>query len=565
MARVPRWAIALALTAGVKTFEIVWAMRTFYRPENFDLAITFASFSCVFLAGAIQRLNWRHALVMLGLTGAFMGLDFLKGYSGVPFSEGFHPYQWMVSITLMLCLLGMGEAFLTGRRSWRAAVWILIAAFAIEALRQVVSCTVNWTEWTWVFHPSPSSRLPLAVGTIIWYPVLGLLTWVGLPLALAALKGGRRTAIHAGALFAVALAIHTIFCQYLVFVFDKTSLQGRGPFSRDTGVRLLGDRGRPEDYDLILRALCEADWTVSGLDESHRQSWRETALQVLSPQDETARKAADALASLLRKKRCRNLAGETAKLMAAQRRLDVVPILLRYALEPGWGGACNEALGQMGIPEAGLHILMEAAAYDKPRTQSGDYAMSADHRKRLVALLGQDAGPNALSWGKAVDEAINNRQSHLLEPIQIECDREVAACMKYINTFNDWYEARGALTRQRLAAQGQIGQLKTVLDFQRKTGGGYVPEYAVPNDVYAAGEGVKAVFEGATADMKVEKPDYDAPTVELFEEQVAAYSARVDAVIEKYFPSPTTQSGVEETATQMAPAGAPTTVEANTP
>jgi hypothetical protein len=353
------------------------------------------------------------------------------------------------------------------------------------------------------------------------------------------MKATRLRAIITGGLFAAAVGFHALFFNYLAFDLSERSIQGRGPFTRQNAAILLETRGRPEDFDLILRSLCEADWRNTGSLEPGWYPWQRTALQILLRHDEMTQRTGEALASLLRRKRCRYLAVEIADVMADQKRLEVAPILLRYALEIDdsvWPEKCNKAIEKMGLPEAGLHILIRAVWYDQPKSRPPDFPISADHRRRLTDLLGQDAGPNYSAWVKAVDEAIYNGPSLLPETIQNECDREVAVYIDIMASFNCWYENRVAIGRQRLARSGRT-KASQVFQYQW--------------DV--------------TQDMTVEKPDYDAPTIDLFEEEVAAYSARVDAVLDKFFPPSTTQSSPQTPATQTAPASAPSATEAKGP
>lgn len=141
----PRWVIALLLIVLFQAVEFAISKLDLSYPivECIDDALPFLMIAAIFTAGAIQRLNWRHALFLILLLVVGKVLGFLCAYMGFLPSEGYHPYSWMLKTTILLWLLGIGEALTTGKRSLRIIVWMLIVAVSIEAIRQIVRVMIG--------------------------------------------------------------------------------------------------------------------------------------------------------------------------------------------------------------------------------------------------------------------------------------------------------------------------------------------------------------------------------------------------------------------------------------
>jgi hypothetical protein len=197
---------------------------------------------------------------------------------------------------------------------------------------------------------------------------------------------------------------------------------------------------------------------------------------------------------MLRQKRSRQLAGFSAKLLADHGKIEAAPILLRYALsqdkdtDQGSMEQCVKALETMRIREVGLAIVQRDMMFKVLGNDRGAWQIPLVLRERLTGLLGRDAGPTYQSWIDALLDTSDQASSRLPEAIQDELDREVACYWKYTIASN-----------QRIMAQRAMPQIQA-----------YMPK----------------------------KPDYDAPTIELFEQQVDAYAAAVDKVIREQAPQP---------------------------
>ena len=537
---VPCWAIALVLVLllqALRVFVLELPDWRYSRVVDYaSMAVPLLAAGSVFVAGAIQRLDWRHALVMLGLLAVATGLSHLLRLVGAATALGYHLHRWSVGSLVTLALLGVGEMLTTRRRSWRVLLWVLAAAVAAEAFWEVARTSVNWMRWTFWLKIAPSCEKSLSVASLAYWPLFALVAWAFLPLGFAAARRGGHIARATAVVFALTVVLHTAFFHDLAFRLAESSLVGRGPFPRYMGVRLLAQRGKAGDLDLILRMLLEADWR-HGPRTYLRPDWRSTGVAVLARDDATATEAAEALCRLLRRKRSCTLAAYTADLLLARRHYEAVPVLLRYALKPdphAMPDECNKALERLGIPEAGLRILQTAYRYDRPSSRPADFDIDTESRRRLSALLSKDVGSRFSHWQAALTDAMERRPSTLPAAVQEEMDRELACYVKYVSASDRWYAARAAVARRRLAGEGKLHVLRAILQSRQQVDDGCVAEREVPFSITAAGSHLKACVDRVTDEMKVAPPDFDAPTVEAFEREVAAHAKRVDAVIAKH-------------------------------
>jgi hypothetical protein len=368
--------------------------------------------------------------------------------------------------------------------------------------------------------------------------VRALLIWWGVSAAFAVIERGRRAIVTGGCVLAVVMVFHWLFWAHLVFALARTSIEGRGPFSRDVGIRTVWELQRSEDKRLILREAMQADWKTPWVDYHGYADWRSTAVNwLLTHADEGVRvESARAFSEMLRTRRTHVLADYTAHELANAGRIEIAPVLLRYALETKGSKECTVALEQLGVREVGICILMDAMRYDRPESKPEDFPISARRRERLARLIGKDVGDSYVAWRGAWVRAFDEEPSSLPEDVQAEIDREFECYNAYNAVRADWRNARGAVIRKRLADQGKAEQLMKVLAYVEGKGDAFGSYRELPIEIRAAGEEFLPVVEATTKDMTVPGPDYDAPTIEAFEKEIDDYIERVYAVIDKYLP-----------------------------
>lgn len=535
---VPVWVIALLFAMAAKGMNFI-EFSFDYEYESLFEALSTILLVGIFLAGAIQRLNWRHALVLGGLLAFGKGVEELGYCPGLAvYLTG--PYGWLVMGLPLLWLLGIGEMLTAHRRSWRTAGYLLLAAIGIAAVRSIVMMMIKGAELEW-YHDADSlwSSSIHSLGGLVHWPVMALISWWGLTAAFAAIRRGRRGLVTAGGVLVVVMVFHWLFWAHLVFALAQMSIEGRGPFSRNVGIQWVARRGRAEDFEAILEQARQADWE-SPRTAIFEADWRVTAVNVLSRREDTAEMAAGVFSEMLRTKRSKVLASCTAQLMVDQRRLEVVPILFRYALEPypTWPVEnCREALERLRVPEAGILTLVSAIAYDRPEPEPEDFPISPERREHLAALLGKDVGDSWVAWRDALAHAVDEEPSSLPDDVQEEVDRELKCYNVYVGVRSDWLSARAAVIQRRLAAAGKMGQFQKVLVYTKEKGGRFLQDWEIPAEIRSAVGDLIAVRDAATKDMAVPEPDLDASTIQAFEKEIDAYVDRVHAVINKYLPS----------------------------
>ena len=534
LARLPRWVIPLVLMAVVLPLDAFGIIRSISPPgyQVTDLITRSWFLAAIFMAGPIHRRSWRHALVLLGCMLAAGGSGYAVKVSGIS-EAGYRPYLWPVENVLLIWALGVGEMLTAGpRRAWMVP-WTLVAAAGAAALLQTLYRPIDWTGWTVGIPQVISGASSRKLVSLLWWPLLALAAWPAVLLALKARQ--RRFAVAGAAAFASAMAIHGAFFYWGAFALAKPSLAGRGPFTRRMGVVLLEARGREEDFDRILEALCAADWQQP-LQYGPASDWRRTALTVLSRHDAAAIRSATALAGVLRKRRTSVLAGMTADLLITHRRYEVVPVLFRYSVlcrrRPA-NTECVRALEKARLPEAALPILSEAYAYDRAMSGPQDFPIDPARCGRLKALLGKDVGSMYSAWAKAVDEALATSSSSLPEQVQEELDREVVCWIESARIMGRMREARRAVGAWLTKAHRE--RLERLLDRQIAAG---KDAWDVPMEVFFAAAGRARYPEQEMAAFGMDWPDADAPTVEAYEAEVRACGERVDAVIRRCLPLP---------------------------
>lgn len=487
--------------------------------------------AAIFIAGAIGRLNWRHAVIMLGLYG--LAELWLLALDRLGFDPGFCPALWLVRYTVVFWLVALGEAWTSGYKHWAGIVWLLLAALAVDATHLIIDTLIYWT-----------AEDPLIVQkwqSILFWVAGAMLVWSAVPATLAARRFRRAGRSVIAATFTSAVLLYALYFGHLIYVLALPSLHGDGPYARDVGLELLQQRQRPQDVEAILQAVLATDWRRSNT--GYRPDWRHRAIDWLGLREPYSQRAVQALGDELRRNRSRALADAAAHLLASHNRLDVAPILLRYALEQGRASqASTKALEKMGIPEAGIAILAEAAtniAVDALLTKtrlSEDFPIPREYRQRLIILLNQDVGESYFAWTEAVERALQSKRTGLPQPVQDELTRERLSFQEYQNSQTYWMAARRQLADQRIRAAGRQDLQQKVKDFIEQDGNPLSAHFRMPPDVASMVTELNQITEAAYADLAIPEPDFDAPTVDLFEQQVQAYTTALKDAIRKHLP-----------------------------
>ncbi len=495
--RLPRWVIGLL-------FAILSFAVDFIFPQS-DVAEVASGvlLAGIFLAGAIQRLNWRHMLVLGGLLLVGLGAKWLVEHSDWP-AELPIAVHWLIVPVLLGWLLGIGEMCTTSRWSWRLAGALLLVATSVAALRIIITTMLSGTEWVWHYDLELGSWWVggiFPVSTLMYWPLSAVFVWWGVTAALnIARRGPRARVIGAGVLVAV-VGFYCLFMSHLIYGIAQRSIEGRGPFTRGRGVMWLAHRGQHDDLECILDQLCQANWDEPLKREIFRSDWRMVAVQAILEREDFAPRAAEAFSEALRRDRSKPLANCVAELMADQHRLEIVPIFLRYALKPDLeGGSCADALEKMGVREVGIAILRYANLFEGG-PDGADFPLRANDRQRMAALLGVDVGDSYNAWLDAWIYAVDETPSPLPPAVQEEIDRELRCYTNYCRALGRWQQARAITVRQRMAEGGvDLG----------------------------------TCFQTTTEEMAISEPDWDAPTIEAFEVEIKAYCERVEALIRRY-------------------------------
>lgn len=534
LGRIPHWVVALLLLLPAMALYHFGVLELLgYTVEG--VAWYVLVLGAFFLAGALKRLNWRHALVMVlfaaGSAGAGYGIESL----GLRPTFPYHLIVWPAPFVLAL---GMGEWVLSKHRTGAALVTMLLAVLAVACVVALAAGPLYLTDRHVQIPHVNGSYSVVSWASLATYPVVAVASWIAIPAALRVGKRPTRKRLFAAvALAGTSVCAFFVFFLIVIYPLAKRSLRDGWPFGRGTAAAILEVRGRESDFDAIWRALEEADWSEPRRFDVGVQDYRMSWIEVLARNNTPA--AAERLAKLLRAHPTRTLAGFCAGTIAKQRRYEAVPVLMWHALV-GRSDKCRDALEEMKLPTAALVIIRFAAVYDRPDILTPDFRISADNRQRLIKLLGEDAGPRLSHWTSYYEEVIGSLPTPLPEQYRIETDRVIGCAASYWQIAQRLYEAKCRVFVQRLKAGGHEEFLRSsstvepLLRRERMLSRCDLMK-AVPNAVAMAAE-VAPIKEAVWRDMAVEPPKWRSPTVGALEEEIEAYRDRVGKAIRKYHP-----------------------------
>ena len=222
---VPRAVIALCLIVPLialhsyDAFEI-WGVAG----ELFRISYGAA----LFVAGAIQRANWRQ-IVAMSVIGCGIAV-LTQVFSLVPLFNT--PILYVLGPLILFVSLGTMEWFFVRRGSRNCLLWIMLACLFAATVDVIVQHIVDAIGWQVSFR-SKWGEVSTNVICFSFWPTRALLAWTAIPLAqwIAKQPGRIVKSLFSMATAAVVLA-YTVFYSWGVYVLAERSLAGCGPFSR---------------------------------------------------------------------------------------------------------------------------------------------------------------------------------------------------------------------------------------------------------------------------------------------------------------------------------------------
>lgn len=505
-----------------------------------------------FLPGAVRRLNWRHGLVMAGLALVFdLGNDAVKSLN---MADTPYPTVGLARDFLMILILGTAEGLLTRAWSWRGFGLLAAAGAAGALVLGMADSLLYWSGWLLCLPQIFTYGVQYHLSSLLACPLLLAWAWTTTPAALrhSPVLSRRGWLTVAGGVAATAAAF-VLFYGLVAYDFAEWGMTGRGPVARCYAALILEFRGRSSDFDLIWHQVETADWRKAASpgillerwqagNEDDEVDWRRWAVQVLCRHDSPA--AADRLSALLLAHPSPTLAQHAAPVLAENHRYETVPILMRFALCPGRGtDKCEEALEKMRVPQAALIILrFEACLAQWRNGQDGtarDFNLPEKTRERLKQLLGVDVGPNYRAWARVYDESLSELPSAVPESIRTETDRVVQCFVLYWNALNRQYEASRELSRRLLVNDGKGQEVESLRAWYEKYGDqapGPGLEATVTPEIKQSLEHVQPYLDAAAARLRVQPPDWSAPSTDAFIKEIVRFDKQVDAAIARNLP-----------------------------
>jgi hypothetical protein len=504
----PHWAVALLLALPLAAAVQSPFVPTVLAGTWQAYVVGWVFLTPLFLAGALKRLNWRHALVMLLLAGIAIAASEAIEQTRVTRPSWLPaPCLLMSEVAGAILLAGLGEMLLT--RQWRrtAILWLPAASIAGACIVAVVQDYLSWSAWEIRVPLGGRAYQRFALAKVLSLPLQAVVLWMAVPAAIRACSiaaGWRRPAL--AAVIGAAVGGCAAFYGVLLYPLAEQSAHGNGPFPRYRGALILEWRGHDADFAQLAQILESADWTREP-NLAALPDWRDVYVCILARHDAPA--AAERMSALLAAKPTPTLAWLSASILAENKRYEAAPLLARYALRNYDGSeTCTEALEDMQIPQAARVILQTAADFQRNarRLPTGkDFDLSPTVQNRLAMLLGCDAGASYLAWEWACDELADAVPTPLSPELAVETDQVFRCIARYREARDRMVDASRTLTQRML-------------------------DKSTEQDKDAARE---ACTRKARKALIVQGPDWNAPTTREFAAEVRAFAARVEASIAK--------------------------------
>jgi hypothetical protein len=488
-------------------------------------------FVVLVVPGAVRRMDWRHALVMLVLGGTCYALT--RFIHELPFIS--FPYYLVVWPAGLMLIVACAECLLVEPRVARRFAWAVVLSLGAGCMISLVESYLRYT--------GKSSMVPGIRGfseerlwsDLLFWPLRVVLGWIVVSLCLKlSTRKTRWSGVLAGAVVFASITLFLLFFNVFMFPLAMSSLRGQGPFTRAYGAVIVNMHATSADRQAMWEALEKSDWSKPW--NGSESDYREVCITALAAHDQPA--TARRLLAMLQGHPSASLAELSAKTLTDQKSFDAVPILLRYALINVDNSKCTAAVEAMNVPEAALVILREASFYDRPAPLTPDFPIRPNHRDRLIRLLGADAGPNFRDWAALYDTA-HSIPTAVPPMVNQETKRVVNAVDSYWSADGLLNDSQLRLSIKRLEDDGMGSYVQAMERAAPLLAGAHFPtdaELAAVGIDPAAAAVSKSYRDHAIHDMAVMPPNWDAPNTPALEREVEEYRLRVEAVIRKYFP-----------------------------
>lgn len=506
LGRVPCAILAALMTAiaqsaqryeGSRSIEPYWLQCWLF---SFLLALG------LLMPGALRRINAQQVLILtlVSLPLSFGHTALGQGWLAIPYL-----YNTWLMVLLPLFCVGACEWFLTGNRDRARLRWLLLLLAATACL---VTLIVFWLDLS-------AARLSLNGGerTLQWLPLLepfliAISVWLVVPAALGVSVPVRRTRRICMLTVAVSPIIaFVLFIHVLIYPVAQRSLITGFPFHRAHSLWLLHWRHSDTDIEAIYTAISQADWLAPSLGDfgsDGMPDYRVLCVESLHQHDPV--RAADVLSQHLGAHPSPLLAGVAAPLLAEQHRYETTPLLMRYGCLLGFyelqqDGPCAKALAEMGVPSAAFPMLAIAQA-------RGSRPLSEPARKRLVRLLGTDAGADLEPWFNVYDAIVGTRPTPLSPELARDTGKTLDLILDYHRASNCARWAASTLAARRIAPPGQAEATQAQLDH----------DWQLRERFYDA-------RRNALNELWIAPPDLNVPSVTQLEREIRRYQQDLDS------------------------------------
>jgi hypothetical protein len=503
----------------------------------------------LFLPGAVQRLNRRHVL----LAAIFGGLAYFAGRieSYLRLSELPSFSFWAFPATTMV-LAGVSEWWLRSDRNRKRLVIMISTCGTAAMLAALVLQPLRFMDCRLLIPNLDGSSTFYSLDGVLWFPLIGLLTWTAIPLAdrVASLDN---TSDWRRLLWIplATLVFYVGFYAHLIFYPARWSLEGNGPFSRSYGAVLLAWRNTESDISALWDAVESADWTRDPPDwEYGDPDYRESCISHLEKRDpaSTARR----LAEMLKSHPSERLAKVAAPRVAEYQIYDAVPTLLRYSNS-------EDALLKMSVPQVAWPLMFNAAVHQQMNHQPPaqplaqqfvrpewidvepspvNLSLPDDVREKLSQLLGEYDGRTLDEWERHYDLVIHDRPTPLTPELSAQANRVISAKRVYWQTLDMAYEIRRRrvfrLWMNKLKAAGYERQSAIMEDVAKASQG--QSRIRVPDLPHEDFEAMSSYLQEARAEIPMPPVDFNVPRVEGLEQEIARYRALVEKDFAAEFP-----------------------------
>lgn len=373
---------------------------------------------------------------MLALAGVACTLNWLTRQVHWPANPFWR--VWLFN-ALWIMLVGAGEMLVRSICSSNKLVWLAAITIAAAALLTSVTYGVQFQQITLDFPIPPNSRSWIDLSFVISPFAQTAITWLAIPLALRMPGAGRRSRLIIATASLATVASFIFLFGSIVYFLAERSVAGHGPFKPQVGAGILTIPNSDAARGKVWHTLEGSDWTQP-IKDAYDRDWREWIIRSFYQRDPTG--TANELAEILQRHPSRLLARYAATSLVAQKKYQVFPWLLRYAVLPHYLGdqSIAQALADARIPQAVLGQIDFWAINDDnrlitvPDAWTGDDQFDGPGRDTFAKLL---ATPAPQTRQQAI-ELFWKLQANLAPPLPKLQQSEIAQLM---NCLKRYYEA----------------------------------------------------------------------------------------------------------------------------